>query len=148
METERKNIKKQFTKNMKYAFLTIALSSSILAYGQTSKEYYVRGNAKLRNMEYIEAIQDFNKAISLNPKYGAAFNSRGFAKDALGDYRGAIKDYTAAIKLDWNSRAIYYNNRGLSKIALGERESGCLDLSKAGELGAFDAYDSIKEHCR
>ena len=32
-------------------------------------------------------------------------------------------------------------------IKLGQKNSGCLDLSKAGELGHFDAYDVIKDYC-
>jgi len=40
----------------------------------------------------------------------------------------------------------YYNNGGLSKLLLGQKDSGCLDLSKAGELGFMDAYDAIKNN--
>jgi len=35
---------------------------------------------------------------------------------------------------------------GLSKILLGQKDDGCLDLSKAGELGLY-SYDVIKEFC-
>jgi len=40
-----------------------------------------------------------------------------------------------------------YYHRGISRIKLGRKDSGCLDLSKAGELGYFEAYESIKEFC-
>jgi len=40
-----------------------------------------------------------------------------------------------------------YYNRGLAKIQLGQKDSGCLDLSKARELGDADAFDAIKELC-
>ncbi len=40
-----------------------------------------------------------------------------------------------------------YYNRGLAKIQLGQIDGGCLDLSKAGELGADKAYDLIKKYC-
>jgi hypothetical protein len=37
--------------------------------------------------------------------------------------------------------------RGLSKIILGQKDSGCLDLSKAGELGYDRAYEAIEKYC-
>ena len=41
-----------------------------------------------------------------------------------------------------------YWNRGLAKIKLGQIDSGCLDFSKAGELGHSEAYNSIKKYCK
>jgi len=32
-------------------------------------------------------------------------------------------------------------------MLLGQKDSGCLDLSKAGELGKSIAYEAIKKHC-
>jgi len=40
-----------------------------------------------------------------------------------------------------------YYGRGLAKIRLGQKDDGCLDLSKAGELGHAEAYEAIKENC-
>ena len=35
--------------------------------------------------------------------------------------------------------------RGLLRINFGDFTNGCLDLSKAGELGDLKAYEAIKE---
>jgi len=40
-----------------------------------------------------------------------------------------------------------YSNRGVAKLILGQKDSGCLDFSKAGELGYAKAYEAIKEFC-
>jgi len=40
-----------------------------------------------------------------------------------------------------------YYHRGLAKILLGQKDNGCLDLSKAGELGSAKAYEAIKNFC-
>ena len=64
----------------------------------------------------------------------------------LKDYRGAILDYTKAIELDPKMGDAYYY-RGVAKIAVKEINSGCYDLSKAGELGQEAAYKLIKQFC-
>ncbi len=70
----------------------------------------------------------------------------GYEKFKQGDLKGAIQDYTKAIELNPQYAEVYHN-RGLTKLYLGQKDSGCLDLSKAGELGYYEAYDAIKEYC-
>jgi len=48
--------------------------------------------------------------------------------------------------LDRCLTCLAYYARGIAKIKSGDKNGGCLDLSKAGELG-FDAYDTIKKYC-
>jgi len=59
-----------------------------LAYAKTATEYYVSGVLKEDSGDYKGAIQDYNKAIELNPNYAKAYNYRGGAKSYLQDYRG------------------------------------------------------------
>lgn len=59
------------------------------------------------------------------------------------DYRAALVDYNKAIELDSRFADAYYN-RGLTNIFLGNNRRGIQDLSKAGELGIFSAYNIIK----
>lgn len=107
--------------------------------------YYHRGLAKQELEDYRGAIADYTKAIALFPS-SFTYNSRAFVKFALEDYRGAIADYDKVLQISPKfSEAFYY--RGVSKLFLGLKDSGCLDLSKAGELGYEHAYDSIKEFC-
>jgi hypothetical protein len=40
-----------------------------------------------------------------------------------------------------------YFMRGILRIDFGDTKNGCLDLSKAGELGDLKAYEAIKEKC-
>ena len=59
------------------------------------------------------------------------------------DFEHAIRDYTRAIELDANLAEAYYN-RGLAYLANKRQEEAIRDLSKAGELGLYQAYSIIK----
>ena len=47
----------------------------------------------------------------------------------------------------YTNNGSHYNNRGLSKINLGDYKSGCVDLSKALELNYSEANDNINNYC-
>ncbi len=79
---------------------------------------------------------------------GDIYERRSLVKIEIRDYNGAINDYTQAIETKDGYERNYYMARGLAKIILNQKDSGCLDLSKAGELGARGAYDSIKKYCQ
>ena len=61
-----------------------------------------------------------------------------------GKFPEAYDDYTKAIELEPNLGEAYYN-RGLVQIFMKDTRKGCMDLSKAGELGILGAYDVLKE---
>jgi Flp pilus assembly protein TadD len=74
------------------------------------------------------------------------YNTRGWSKYSLDDFKGAFVDFKKAIELNPNDSESY-RGRGLAKLELGDKDGGCLDLSRAGELGDEKAYDVIKEYC-
>jgi tetratricopeptide (TPR) repeat protein len=85
---------------MKKILLPVLICISSFGYSQTAEEYYYRGKAKYPLKDYRGAIQDYSKAIELDPEYAHAYYYRGNAKVNLKDYRGAIQDYSKAIELD------------------------------------------------
>lgn len=91
-------------------------------------------------------VRVWDKTIELDPNSAFAYFERGKAKHRIEDYKGAIEDYNKVIELTPNF-ADAYTNRGLAKIKLGQKDSGCLDLSKSRELGYSFEYDLIYEHC-
>ncbi|HEV8309495.1 MAG TPA: tetratricopeptide repeat protein [Methylomirabilota bacterium] len=69
---------------------------------------------------YDQAIEAYQKALSLRPHYAEAYVGLGDAKAAKGDHEGAIGHYQKALALDpLNARVhfslgkIYYNEKGL-----------------------------------
>ncbi|MEK6237091.1 MAG: tetratricopeptide repeat protein, partial [Planctomycetales bacterium] len=75
---------------------------------------------------------DLNKAIEIQPRYYGAVGDRGLVKRALGDHQGAARDFTLAANRDRSGEQhVYYVNRGLSKVQLGEIEGALADVDTA-----------------
>ncbi|MDE5706763.1 MAG: tetratricopeptide repeat protein, partial [Alistipes sp.] len=64
---------------------------------------------------------------------------------ASGRLPEAFDDFTRAIELDPLLAEAYYN-RGLTQIYMKDTRKGCLDLSKAGELGIDEAYGILSRY--
>src|SRR4029450_4316494 len=71
--------------------------------------FHNRGMAYRSKDDIDRAIQDYNRAIQINPKFASAFNNRGVAYDYKGDYERAIQDYDQAIKLTPAFAQAYFN---------------------------------------
>lgn len=98
-------------------------------------------DARLNDYQLI--LADLNKAVDLAPDFAYTYYNRGNVLSQLKDYKSAIVSYNEAIALEPNLAEAYYN-RGLTYIFLGENARGVADLSKAGELGLYSAYNLIK----
>ena len=112
--------------------------------------FSTRADCKFSIGDFRGAIVDFTKAIELEPDNDGILTcywTRGKCNDNIKDYRGAIEDYTKAIKLKPDYSDLYIN-RAFTKLDLGLKNSGCLDFSKAGELGDKNAIWYIKEYCK
>jgi len=108
--------------------------------------YFARGNVKMKLQDYYGAIADFTSCITFNENNIEAYFNRGKAKQFLLAYEDAINDCTKIIQINPKSHDAYYL-RGILRLEFGDMKNGCLDLSKAGELGDVNAYEVIKERC-
>ena len=86
-----------------------------------------------------------NMAIKFDPLNPYLYYGRGNLHIANGEYAEAIVDYSAAIEHDADLAEAYYN-RGMARLAIDDKPNGIADLSKAGELGLYDAYSIIKRN--
>ena len=91
----------------------------------------------------MRVIADLDRAIQLDEDNQYLYYNRGCANLARKDYMHAIDDFTRAINIDANLAEAYYN-RGLARVQNGLKAEGIADLSKAGELGLYNAYSVIK----
>lgn len=96
--------------------------------------------------DYSDAIADMEKAISIAPDVAYFYYNLGNLQCLSSQLIQSIKNYDKAIRL-YPGLGDAYFNRGLVQIYLKDREKGCIDLSRAGELGVPDAYSVISKYC-
>jgi tetratricopeptide (TPR) repeat protein len=110
--------------------------------------------AKRRRNEYKfeSVVNDFTKAIILNPKHAAAYNARAMARyDYCSIFRPSqeiFDDLNKSIEVD--STAWYaYIHRGMVWSNAGNKEKACEDYKKAAEINPkSDATRLIKQQCK
>jgi tetratricopeptide (TPR) repeat protein len=90
------------------------------------------------------AIEDYTKAITLNPAFVDAYYDRAMSFYYLQEYRNAIANYTQVIALNKGFAAAYYY-RGMAKGILSDMSSACIDFRKAAELGSVEAKDLLND---
>ena len=99
-----------------------------------------------RSYDYSEAIGDLAEAIRILPDIPYLYFNLGNLYCLSSQMVSAIENYGQAIKLYPYMGDAYYN-RGLVLIYLKDKEKGCIDLSRAGELGVPEAYSVISKYC-
>ena len=97
---------------------------------------------RLPDGDYELILRDYDHVIRLQPDFVFAYYNKANILCAKQEYKEAINYYTKAIERDADFAEAYFN-RGLTYVFLGENEKGLADLSKAGELGIYQAYNMI-----
>jgi serine/threonine protein kinase len=92
--------------------------------------FFKYGSECYKKKDYDGAIQNYSKAIELNPRYAEAYSDRGNSYYMKDDYDQAFTDYNKAIELN-PQLAHAYLNRG--DIYYGEKEydQALLDYNRA-----------------
>ena len=111
------------------------------------------GTTRARVKDQVSQISDYSTAISDMKKDAETVGDIPYIHFNLGnlycltsEHISSIDSYTEAIRLFPYMGDAYYN-RGLVLIYLKDKEKGCIDLSRAGELGVPEAYSVIKKYC-
>jgi tetratricopeptide (TPR) repeat protein len=167
-----RGIEKNKSKNFGDAI--VEFTKSIESDPQCADAYFLRGTLKNILDDYSGAIIDLNNALNIKSGQGkqnsgdilnqmkedsslnkvkqvirnnSCLNCHlGYAYAKLDDPIAALSYYSKAIEADPKRGESYYR-RGLVKLLTGKREEGCLDLSKATELGYKAAVEASKNYC-
>ncbi|QJP35446.1 tetratricopeptide repeat protein [Nonlabens sp. Ci31] len=103
--------------------------------------YFARGTAKMNNLEFDDAISDFNKTLEIEPYFTNAYSNRAFAiirKYEFGNSRTLSK-----------SKDIQIIASKETEIPKSELTKVCIDLNKAVSLGDDNwmVLEAVKKHC-
>jgi len=91
------------------------------------------GVSSLNRNKPEKALEDFNRAIQLEPQKYDGYLGRANTLNTLGRYEDALKDYDRALEIDPNL-ANAYVNRGSAYSHMGEYEKAIADYEKGLEL--------------
>ena len=92
-----------------------------------------RGSRYGRNGVYHRAIEDFTKALELDPDFAEAWYNRGCSWYEVGDYEKSIADLTRAIELA-PTVGLYYGQRSLVYLFNDQPELAEADQERCDEL--------------
>lgn len=131
------------------------VTRAILMDGELYFAYFCRANWRYKLLEYKRAMgektekadfdimmRDYDYVINHIPDFSFAYYNKANMLCIQQDFKAAIAYYTQAINSDEDFAEAYFN-RGLTYIYIGENDKGIADLSKAGELGIYQAYNLI-----
>ena len=104
-------------------------------------------DSRIHHYDYSDALADLREAIALLPDLPYLYYNLGNLQCLSSELVDAVTSYGKAVELYPGMGDAYYN-RGLVLIFLKDREKGCIDLSRAGELGVAEAYRVISKYCK
>jgi tetratricopeptide (TPR) repeat protein len=98
-----------------------------------AKDWNMKGYIQLLLSDNKKALEFFETAIMLDPKFPIAWNNKGFALRALRNDDKALQAYEMAIELD-PKYARAWNNKGFTLDCLGKRKKALQAFDRAIQL--------------
>lgn len=130
--------------NIRYKLVEYTTSIKIESEDVSNSGKSRKVNAEKQYKFDVEMImRDYDKAIEMNPDFQFAYFNKANILCTQKDFRTAISNYSKAIEIDREFAEAYFN-RGLTYLFIGDDAKGLADLSKAGELGIYKAYNLIQ----
>jgi len=111
-------------------FCFVLLSSALLA--QSAKKHFKAGEDFVFVENYTDGIDQFTKAIELDPDFDKAYIARGDAFEQIGQLKEAAEDYDRASTFVYKTEIFY--NAGRLYYELGEYETAIERIGVALEL--------------
>jgi tetratricopeptide (TPR) repeat protein len=96
--------------------------------------YYKVGLAYLQRRQFDQAVLLLSKSLETNPKYAAAYETRGAIYSRREQYDQAISDFNRALEIDPGFAEAYFS-RGRAYCIVREYDKSWEDIKKAQDLG-------------
>ena len=100
-----------------------------------AEEIKTRANSLFGKKDYKEAIEEYGKALELDPTNHVVYSNRAAAQIELGQYEEAVASARACVKCSGGKRyAKGYFRLGLALFKLGKGKESAFNLRRAKEL--------------
>lgn len=93
-----------------------------------------RGILRLRARSFERAVEDFDRALAIDPSLGEALVNRGAARIGQKRYREALADLERGVALGSSEPEKAWFNRGLAAEGLGDLKGAYRAYTRAAEL--------------
>ena len=123
------------------------LLTGINSFAQSAKKYYKSAKELSKTGNYDEAVDNYTKAIELDPKFINAYTERALAYEELGQIKEAAADYESLTELLPNEYMWFYK-AALLQYKLNKYTIAISLLKSAAELEQNDAkIPELKMRC-
>jgi tetratricopeptide (TPR) repeat protein len=95
--------------------------------------YFASGRTAYDQENYRQAIEQFTKALQVDPKDPLIYYHRGLAYVAQDDFAEALADFTEALKINPKNPMAHYH-RGIAHRLLGQHDHAIEDYTRALKL--------------
>lgn len=116
-----------------------SLAGCFPSFDALAEEHFYRGIEYRRQNDNNLALEEFTKAIELDPDYYFAYYNRALVFYQRGEFENSLEDYTMALELNPDN-AYWTFERGFLHWQLGDREKAIIDLERSLELGLPSDY--------
>jgi len=99
--------------------------------------YMGRALVLTQRADYERALEDYSRAIQLQPSNIAAHNNRGIVYALRAEYEESLTDFNEALSLD-SGFVIALNNRAVIQALQGQYDDAIADLESAIDLTGID----------
>ncbi len=116
---------------------TPIINSAVQKQAINADEYFIAGFNKFVDpgSEVLtgkrQAVQNFSRAIELNPKYEYAYFMRAVAHEQLQEFQQSLDDYNKLIAFKPNLFGVYYNRAALKMEKLNDYSGALADFNQA-----------------
>ncbi|KXK37695.1 MAG: tetratricopeptide repeat protein [Saprospiraceae bacterium] len=114
----------------KYELAHAAFGTCLEYDQQNAKAWYFKAGCAMQMRNLNEAIDDYSKAITINPTLKEAYLYKGNAQLIKGDYQQAIQTLTVLINMDAGNKQAY-NQRGSAYMKIEKYAEAIEDFNQA-----------------
>jgi tetratricopeptide (TPR) repeat protein len=114
--------------------LIFSLISCLPSFDPEAEKHFYQGIEYIRQNKTDAAIEEFTKAIEIDPSYSYAYYNRALEYYRIGELERSLADYNKAMELEPDNPYWTYE-RGFLHLKLGYTEKAIIDLERAIELG-------------